>query len=193
MKLTYLSESFFPFAVPEKDASFASSVGAQTVYPAGFSLDRALQIYWRAKNYRLVANGNGVLGGMTQALAVDGNLPPRNAGVATDSYSDLEGFLPVGPGDLVTGRGLRQVVPGGGTITASGGMGSGTNPAAVFDLQVNLFYPEIYARDPVVKYGGLWWPALSVSCSTSNTVELDAGWGGGDRLRCHDVRPGEHD
>ena len=36
MKLTYLSDTFFPFLVPEMDASFASSVGPQTVYPAGF-------------------------------------------------------------------------------------------------------------------------------------------------------------
>jgi hypothetical protein len=71
MKLTFLSETFFPFLVPEKDATFASSVGPQTVYPAGFSLDEALQIYWRAQNYRLVASGNGVLGSVTQALSVD--------------------------------------------------------------------------------------------------------------------------
>ena len=63
MKLTYLSETFFPFLVPEKDSSFASSVGAHTVYPAGFSLDTALQIYWRAQNYQLTAAGNGAVGG----------------------------------------------------------------------------------------------------------------------------------
>ena len=112
MKLTYLSTSFFPFAVPEKDSTFAANVGAQTVYPAGFSLDRALQIYWRAKEYRLVASGNGVLGEVTQALSVNGLLPPRNASVATDAYGLLTGFEPTGPADLVTGRGLRQVVPG---------------------------------------------------------------------------------
>jgi len=72
MKFTYLSDSFFPFAVPEKDSSFASSVGPQTVYPVGLSLDEALQIYWRAQNYQLVASGNGVLGALTQALSVNG-------------------------------------------------------------------------------------------------------------------------
>jgi hypothetical protein len=40
---------------------------------------------------------------------------------------------------------------------------------------VNLFYPEIFAADPVVKYGGLWWPAMSVSCGVSNTVTLSGG------------------
>lgn len=175
MNLTYLSDSFFPFAVPEKDASFASSVGAQTVYPAGFSLGQALQIYWRAKNYHLTAAGNGVLGEVTQALGIDGMLPPRNASVGTNSYGMLPGFSPSAPGDLVTGRGLRQVVPGSGTITASGPDGSGTNTSALFNLQVNLFYPEIFVRDPVVKYSDLWWPAMSIYCSVANTVELDSG------------------
>src|SRR5258708_2521970 len=78
MKLTYLSNTFFPFLVPEKDSSFASSVGAQTVYPVGFGLERALQIYWRAQNYQLMASGNGALGGVTQALSVSRLLPPRN-------------------------------------------------------------------------------------------------------------------
>ncbi len=87
----------------------------------------------------------------------------------------LDGFAPVGPGDLVTGRGMRQIVPGSGTITASGPGVSGTNPSALFNLQVNLFYPEIFAPDPVVKYGGLWWPAMSVSCSVTNTVALVSG------------------
>ena len=175
MNLTYLSNSFFPFAVPEKDSSFAASVGAQTVYPAGFSLEVALQLYWRAKNYLLVASGNGVYGELTQALSINGNLPPRNASVGTNSFGALDGFMPVGPGDLVTGRGLRQVVPGSGTVVASGTDGSGTNSAALFNLQVNLFYPEIFAPDPVVKYDGLWWPAMSISCLVSNTVELDSG------------------
>jgi len=82
MKLTYLSETFFPFLVPQMDSSFASSVGPQTVYPAGFSLDEALQIYWRAQNYQLVASGNGVLGPLTQALSVDGLLPATQCGAS---------------------------------------------------------------------------------------------------------------
>jgi hypothetical protein len=45
----------------------------------------------------------------------------------------------------------------------------------LFNLQVNLFYPEIFERDPVVKFNGLWWPAMSVSCSVTNTVTLDSG------------------
>lgn len=175
MKLTYLSTSFFPFLVPVMDASFASSVGAQTVYPAGYSLDQALQIYWRAKDYQLAASGNGTLGGVTQALSVNTHLPPRNAVVGTDSFGIVDGFAPVGPGDLVAGWGLRRVMPGTGTITASGSGGSGANSAALFNLQVNLFYPEIFAPDPVIKYGGLWWPAMSVSCSVTNTVALDSG------------------
>jgi hypothetical protein len=175
MKLTYLSDTFFPFLVPEMDSSFALSVGAQTVYPAGFGLDEALQIYWRAQNYQLTASGNGVLGPLTQALGVDGLLPPRNAGVGTDSYYAVEGFMPVGPGDLVIGIGMRTVVPGTGTITASGPGISGTNTSALFNLQVNLFYPEIFAPDPVIRYDGMWWPAMSVSCSVTNTVALDSG------------------
>ncbi len=175
MKLTYLSNSFFPFLVPVMDASFAANVGPLTVYPAGFSLDEALQIYWRAQNYQVVAAGNGVLGPLTQALSVDGPLAPRNAGVGTDIFDEIDGFTPVGPGDLVTGYGLRVVVPGTGTITASGSGHSGTNPSALFNLQVNLFYPEIFAPDPVVQFGGKWWPAMSVSCSVTNTVELAAG------------------
>jgi hypothetical protein len=175
MKLTYLSNTFFPFLVPEKDSSFASSVGPQTVYPAGFSLERALQIYWSAQNYQLTASGNGALDGLTQALAVEQLLPPRNQSVGTDSYYEVDGFTPVGPGDFVTGIGLREIIAGSGTITASGDAGSGTNPDAVFDLQVNLFYPEIFAPDPVVKYDGKWWPAMSVSCSVTNTVDLDSG------------------
>lgn len=174
MNLTFFETGFFPFCVPEKDASFASNVGAQTVYPAGFELDQALQIYWRAKNYQLVATGAGALGGVSQSLAISGSLPPRNAAVTTSSYSALTGFAPTGPGDLVCGRGLRQVVPGSGTITASGGAGSGTS-AALFNLQVNLFYPEIFARDPVIKYNNLWWPAMSVSCQVTNTVALTGG------------------
>jgi hypothetical protein len=174
MKLTYLSNSFFPFEVPVMDSSFASSVGAQTVYPAGFSLDEALQIYWRAQNYQLVASGNGVRGRLTQALSVNGLLPPRNAGVGTNNYYEVDGFLPVGPGDLVVGMGMRTVVPGTGTITASGS-GGGTNPAAVFNLQVNLFYPEFFMPDPVIQYAGQWWLAMSVSCAVTNSVHLASG------------------
>jgi hypothetical protein len=175
MKLTYLSTSFFPFVVPEMGPSFASSVGPQTVYPAGFSLDEALQIYWRAQNYRLVASGNGVLGPITQALSVNGLLPPRNAGVGTNNYYEVDGFTPVGPGDLVVGMGMRAVVPGTGTITASGPGVSGTNPGALFNLQVDLFYPELFMPDPVIQYAGKWWPAMSVSCSVTNTVALASG------------------
>jgi hypothetical protein len=175
MRLTFKSESWFPFAVPERDATFASSVGPQTVYPVGLPLEKALQIYWRAKDYLLVGAGNGSLSGVTQALAVNQNLPPRNQVVGTNTYYEVDGFTPVGPGDLVTGWGLREIIPGTGTITASGTGGSGTNPAAVFNLQVNLFYPEIFAADPVVKYNGLWWPAMSVSCAVSNTVTLSGG------------------
>jgi hypothetical protein len=170
-----LSETFFPFLAPEMDSSFASSVGPQTVYPAGFSLDEALQIYWRAQNYQLVAAGNGVLGSLTQALSVDGLLPPRNASVGTNSYFEVDGFTPVGPGDLVIGYGMRTVVPGTGTITASGTGHTGTNPAALFNLQVNLFYPEIFAPDPVIRYAGQWWPAMSISCAVTNTVALTSG------------------
>jgi hypothetical protein len=184
MNLNYLSTSFFPFIVPEKDSSFASSVGPQTVYPAGFSLDQALQIYWRAQDYHLTASGNGVLGEVTQALAIDGTLPPRNVSVATNAYGLITGFAPMGPADLVTGRGVRQVVPGSGTINASGPDGNGTNAGALFNLQVNLFYPEIFVRDPVVKYNGLWWPAMSISCSVENTVELDIGGEAGIGFDC---------
>ncbi len=184
MNLNYLSDSFFPFIVPEKDSSFAGSVGAQTVYPAGFDLDVALQIYWRAKDYQLVASGNGVLGEVTQALSINGLMPPRNFSVQTDAYGLLSGFSPTAPGDLVPGRGLRQIVPGSGTIVASGVNGNGTNSAALFNLQVNLFYPEIVVRDPVVKYAGLWWPAMSVSCSVANSVELDIGGESGISFDC---------
>jgi hypothetical protein len=176
MNLTYLSDSFFPFVVPEKDSSFAASVGAQTVYPAGFSLDQALQIYWRAQNYQLVAAGNGVLGPLTQALSEDALLPPRNASVGTDSYYEVDGFTPVGPGDLVIGYGMRVVVPGTGTITASGSGHTGTNPSAQFNLQVNLFYPEIFAPDPVVRYDGLWWSVTNMVALTSGgslSIEYD--------------------
>jgi hypothetical protein len=175
MKLSYLSETFFPFLVPEMDASFASSVGPQTVYPAGFSLDEVLQMYWRAQNYQLTASANGVLGPLTQALAVNQVLPPRNAGVGTDNYYEIDGLTPVGPGDFVVGIGLREVIPGGGTITASGSGVSGTNASALFNLQVNLFYPEFFAPDPVIRFGGKWWPAISVSCAVTNTVNLTSG------------------
>lgn len=175
MKLTYCEFGYFPFLVPEKDASFASSVGPQTVYPAGFSLGQAMQIYWRAQNFTLNANGNGVLGGLTQALAASGNLPPRNALVGTNSFSVFDGF-PVGSAAvLAAGMGLRQTVAGSGTITASGTLGSGTNTSAQLNLLVNLFYPEVFAPDPMVKYAGRWWPAMSVSCSVTNTVDLNGG------------------
>ena len=172
--------------MPEKDEAFASSVGPQTVYPAGFSLEKALQIYWRAKDYRLIAAGNGTLGGVTQALAINQLLPVRNAGVGTDTYYEIDGLDLHGPGDLVTGVGLSQIITGSGTITASGG----TNPDGVFNLQVFLFYPESYAPDPVVKYDGQWWPAMSVSCSVTNTVALD---GGGEleiAYACDSFNPG---
>ena len=175
MKLSYLSETFFPFLVPEMDSSFASNVGPQTVYPAGFSLDQALQIYWRAQDYHLVAAGNGVLGPLTQSLSVDGLLPPRNAQVGTDTYFEIPGFAPAGPGDLVVGIGMRTVVPGTGTIVASGSGVSGTNASALFNLQVNLFYPEFFAADPVIRFDGKWWPAMSVSCAVTNTVALTGG------------------
>jgi hypothetical protein len=174
MKLTYLSETFFPFLVPEKDSSFASNVGPQTVYPAGFSLDQALQIYWRAKDYHLLAAGTGVRGPLTQALSIDGNLPLRNASVGTSSYFVIPGFAPVGAGDLVVGIGMRQVVPGTGTIIASGSV-TGTNSSALFNLLVNLFYPEFFAADPVVRFDGKWWPAMSVSCAVTNTVATSDG------------------
>ena len=120
-------------------------------------------------------------------------LPPRNAGVGTDNYYEIDGLTPVGPGDFVVGIGLREVIPGAGTITASGSGVSGTNASALFNLQVNLFYPEIFAPDPVVRYGGKWWPAMSVSCAVTNTVNLDFGWVAVDRVRLHDVRSGEYD
>ena len=40
---------------------------------------------------------------------------------------------------------------------------------------MNLFYPAIYASDPVIRYDGKWWPAMSVSCSVTNTVALESG------------------
>ncbi len=175
MKLNYFETTFFPFCVPEKDSSFAANVGAQTVYPAGFSLDQVAQLYWRAQDYYLVASGNGMLGGITQALSVDGLVPPRNVIVGTGNYDALDGFTPTGPGDLVCGRGVRQVVPGSGTVVASGPDGNGTNSSALFNLQVNLFYPEIFVPDPVIKYDGLWWPAMSISCAVENSVDVDSG------------------
>ena len=174
MKLDYFEVGFFPFCVPQMDSSFAPNTGAQTVYPAGFSLDQVLQIYWRAKDYQLVASGTGSFQGVSQTLSIDGPLPPRNAVVGTNLYGLADGFGPTGPADLVCGRGLRQVVPGSGTITASGVGGSGS-ASALFDLQVNLFFPEIFAPDPVIRFNGLWWPALSISCQVTNTVTLDSG------------------
>jgi hypothetical protein len=173
MKFTYCEYGYFPFLVPEKDASFAASTGPQTVYPAGFTLDEVLQIYWRAQNYAISATGTGAVGGVAQALAATGNIPPRNASVGTGSFTVL-GNIPIGaPAVLSAGVGLRQTVPGSGTITASGGLGSGTNTAALFNLLVDLFYPEVFAPDPIVKYAGKWWPALSLSCVVTNTVNLD--------------------
>jgi hypothetical protein len=174
MNLTYCEEGNFPFPVPEMDASFASSTGPRTVYPAGFPLDQAMQIYWRAQNYALTATGGDVLGSVTQALSATGNLPPRNALVGQAAFGLATGLAPTGPLDVVPGVGMRQQVPGGGTITASGPLGNGTDPA-VLNLQVNLFWPEIYTPDPMVKYNGLWWPALSISCLATNTVNLDSG------------------
>jgi hypothetical protein len=174
MNVDFFEVGFFPFCVPEKDASFAASVGAQTVYPAGFGLDQALQIYWRAQTYQLVATGTGAYGGLSQSLSISGPMPGRNAAVGTSSFTTLTGFTATGPGDLVCGRGVRQVVPGSGTITASGEAGTGSGPA-LFNLQVNLFYPEVFAPDPMVRYAGLWWPAMSVSCSVTNTVAIEGG------------------
>jgi hypothetical protein len=174
MKLTYFEYGFFPFCVPQKDASFAANTGAQTVYPAGFSLDQVLQIYWRAKDYQLVASGTGAIGEVSQTLSINGPLPPRNASVDTLLFGTLTGFAPTGPADLVCGRGLRQIVPGSGTTTCNGPDGTGSGPA-LFNLQVNLFYPEVFAPDPIVQYNGQWWPALSVSCSVTNTVTLASG------------------
>jgi hypothetical protein len=175
MKLTYCDDGYFPFLVPEMDSSFASSVGPQTVYPAGFSLDQAMQIYWRAQNYALSATAGGVLGGITQALAASGNLPARNAYVGTGIFSEVDGLVNGAAAALAAGVGLRQTVPGTGTITASSELGSGTNSAALLNLLVDLFYTEVYAPDPMVKYAGQWWPAMSLSCGVTNTVNLDGG------------------
>jgi len=186
MKLNYLSETFFPFLVPEKDATFASSVGPRTVYPVGFSLEQVLQIYWRAKDYRLIAAGNGAAGGLSQVLAINQLLPPRNATVGTDTYFEVDGLMPVGPGDLVTGVGLTEIIAGTGTVTASTG---GTNPDAVFDLQVNLFFPAIFVPDPVIKFDGKWWPAMNVACSVANSVALDSGGGAEITFSCDTYDP----
>jgi hypothetical protein len=175
MKLSYCDYGYFPFLVPEKDSSFASSVGAQTVYPAGFSLDVAMQIYWRAQNYALSATGNGVLGGLTQALAASGNLPARNAIVSTGSFTEIDGLPVPSVAALAGGVGLRQTVPGSGTLTATGALGSGTSTSALLNLLVDLFYTEVYAPDPMIKYAGQWWPAMSISCSVTNTVNLTGG------------------
>jgi hypothetical protein len=174
MKLNYFEMGFFPFCVPEMGASFASSVGPQTVYPAGFGLDQALQIYWRAKDYQLVATGSGMLDGVSQALSINGTLAPRNATVNTGLFGLLTGFVPTGPADLVCGFGLKQTVPGSGTITASGSGGSGTG-SAVFNLVASLFYPQVYAPNPMIQYNGLWWPMMGISCQVTNTVPLGSG------------------
>jgi hypothetical protein len=174
MKLTYCDDGYFPFVVPEMDSSFASSVGPQTVYPAGFSLGQAMQIYWQTQNYTLSATGHGVLGGLTQSLAAGGSLA-RNAIVNTNNFSEADGLMTNAPAALAAGAGMRQTVPGSGTITAAGALGTGTNPAAQINLLIDLFYPEVYAPDPMVKYAGLYWPAMSISCSITNTVNLDGG------------------
>jgi hypothetical protein len=189
MKLTFRSQTFFPFLVPT--ITDPTLVGPQTVYPVGLSLDHALQIYWRAQNYQLTATGNGVLGPLTQALSVDELIPPRNASVGTDSYYEVDGFVPAGPGDLVTGWGVRIVVPGTGSVTADGDGVTGSNPDAAFNLQINLFYPEFFAPDPVVIYDGKWWPAMSVSCATSNPVELDGGGELSIGYDCSSFDPGD--
>jgi hypothetical protein len=186
MNLTYLADTYFPLLVPEKDATFASSVGPHTVYPCGMSLAQALQVYWRAKDFLVVANGAGAASGVSQALAVNGNLGPRNVGVGTGSFYEIDGFAPTSAGEFVTGFGLRQVATGSGTITAGGGAGTS---AAQFNLQVDLFYPEIYAPDPVVRYGGLWWPAMSLSCDVTNTVALSGGGSRSLRFACDTYDP----
>ena len=189
MKLTYRSETFFPFLVPE--ITDAALVGPQTVYPVGLSLDEVLQIYWRGQNYRLTATGGGVLSPLTQALGVNDLLPPRNAIVGTNSYALVDGFTPTGPGDFTVGWGVRAVLPGAGTVTAAGDGVSGTNPGAVFNLQVNLFYPEFFVPDPVVRFDGKWWPVLSVSCAVGNTVELDGGGELSMGFDCSTFDPGD--
>jgi hypothetical protein len=186
MNLTYLADTYFPFLVPEKDGTFASNVGPHTVYPCGLSQAQALQLYWRAKDFLLVANGTGALSGLAQALAVNGSPGPRNMGVGTGSYYEVDGFAPTAAGELVTGYGLRQISPGTGTITASGGAGSST---ARFNLQVDLFFPETYAPDPVIRYGGLWWPAMSLSCDVTNTVTLTGGGSRSLRFTCDTYNP----
>ena len=157
------------------DASFASSVGPQTVYPAGFSLDAGAADLLARAELSAGRDGQRRAGRRDAGAGVDGPLPPRNASG--------------GHGQLLRGRrlradraraisstgvGVRQMVPGTGTITASGTAAAGRTPAALFNLQVNLFYPEIFAPDPVVKYDGQWWPAMSVSCAVTNTVTLDS-------------------
>ena len=183
MKITYFESGFFPFCVPQKDSSFAANTGPQTVYPAGFSLDQVMQIYWRAMDYQLVATGAGALGGLSQTLTIDGPFPLRNAAVGNYSYGTIGDLTATGPADLACGRGARKVVPGSGTITASGSAGTGSGPA-LFNLQVNLFYPEVFAPDPVIRYNGLWWPALSVSCQVTNRVMLDGGGELGMNFAC---------
>lgn len=175
MKLTCLSDSFFPFPVPEKDASFAANVGPRSVYPAGFSLDRALQIFWRARTYHLLAAAEGTRDDLTQSLGIDGPAPARNAVVTTSSFVPWTGPAPASIGDLVLGFGLQQTMPGTGTLSASGPEGSGTNDGALLNLQVNLFYPAMFVPDPVIRFDDLWWPAMSISCLVVNTVELDSG------------------
>ena len=110
--------------------------------------------------------------------------------MGTNSFYEVDGFTPVGPGDLVPGYGLRVVVPGTGTITASGTGHTGTNPSARFNLQVNLFYPESYAADPVVRFDGKWWPAMSVSASVTNSVALSGGGSLSMEFDCTTFDPG---
>jgi hypothetical protein len=173
MNLTYRSDSFFPFPVPMKDSSFASQVGAQTAYPAGFTLDQALQLYWRTQDYRVVANGSGTLDELTQTLAINQLTGARNFAVGPSSFGAFAGLAPACAGDLVIGRGLQRIIAGSGTVSATG-PDIGTSPA-LFNLLVSLFCPVIFVPDPVVQYDGLWWPAMSISCLIINTVLLDGG------------------
>ena len=171
MKLTYFETGFFPFFVPAKDSSFASSAGAQTVYPAGFQLDQAMQIYWRAKDYLLVATGNGGLGRCDAGAGDRRESAAAECGGGHGRLRDADRLHADGAGR--SGLRARDASGGAGFGDDHGERraGSGTG-AALFNLQVNLFYPEVYAPDPVVQYAGLWWPALSVSCQVTNTVAL---------------------
>lgn len=175
MSLTYFEYGHLPFPVPAEDASFASSVGPGTNYPAGFSLDALMQIYWRTHDYQLIAHGTDTDGEVSQDLTINDLLPPRNVLIAPGSYTVLTGFTPASIRSLAAGLGVNQLVPGSGTITFSGVDGSGTNPAALFNLQVNLFTPLTGSIVPVVFYDGLYWPLFALSCSVTNTVTFSGG------------------